>query len=144
MKSYRYFEWSEPETMPEEYKQLLIWRMKKQQRSGSIAFAVFLLLLFLLMFNLIISVTLAVILSTFIAQIGEKRIKKLQANNFIWRYSIVTKMRQGGKYGIAKSEVDEQSVPYIFGASVGDTVFVIGFDTDRNSRKSATFYAAVI
>ena len=148
MKTYQHFEWSEPETLSEEYRQMIIQRMQKQHGFGGTVLIVFLLLLaspFLLMLKndvshggLLFSVT------SLAVNVGEKRVKKLQANNFVWRYGTVTRMQRGGRYRTAKSEVDGQTVPYIFGASEGDTVIVIGFDTAQNSKTLATFYATAI
>ena len=91
-----------------------------------------------LLFGLTFSIT------SLAVNVGERRVKKLQANNFVWRYGTVTRMQRGGRYRTAKSEVDGQTVPYIFGVSEGDTVIVIGFDTAQNSKTLATFYATVI
>lgn len=158
MKTYQHFEWSEPETLSEEYRQMIIQRMQKQHGFGGTVLIVFLLLLaspFLLMLKndvshggllvfLIIAVVLAFSVTSLAVNVGEKRVKKLQANNFVWRYGTVTRMQRGGRYRTAKSEVDGQTVPYIFGASEGDTVIVIGFDTAQYSKTLATFYATAI
>lgn len=158
MKTYQHFEWFEPETLNEEYKQMIIQHMQKQHGFGGTILIVILLLLvspLLLMLKndvshggllvfLIIAIILAFSVASLAINVGERRMKKLQANNFVWRYGTVTRMQQGSRYRTAKSEVDGQTVPYIFGASEGDTVIVIGFDTAQNSKTLATFYATTI
>ena len=98
MKTYQHFEWSEPETLSEEYRQMIIQRMQKQHGFGGTVLIVFLLLLaspFLLMLKndvshggllvfLIIAVVLAFSVTSLAVNVGEKRVKKLQANNFVW------------------------------------------------------------
>lgn len=158
MNNYQLFEWSEPETLNEEHKQTLIQRIRKNYRLGGIAIAALLLLIvspFLLMLKndmphgnslmlMIGCAVFSVAIFAFIMQTGEKKIEKLQTDDFVWRYGVVTIMRRGGKYSKARSEVDGQTVPYILGASVGDTVLVVGFNTAQTSKKLASFYAVPI
>ena len=158
MINYQSFEWSESEALNEDYKQMLIQRMQKQQNFDGITLVIFLLLLsspFLLMLKndithggwIVFAILLAVFMLAVIALvklIGAKRLRKLQSGDFVWRIGTVTNTHIGGRYRTAKSWVNGQPVPYIFGAGTGDTVIVIGFDTDQNSKTLATFYATKI
>lgn len=158
MINYQSFEWSESEALSEDYKQMLIQRMQKQQSFGGITLVIFLLLLsspFLLMLKndithggwivfAILLTVLTIAVLALIKPIGAKRLRKLQSGSFVWRIGTVTNTHIGGRYRAARSWVDGQSVPYIFGAGAGDTVIIIGFDTDPSSKTLATFYATKI
>ena len=158
MKTYQDFEWSESEALGKMNKQMIIQRM--QNRYGFVGFAISLFLVMLpivfiaksrfelsyigVISYLIINAILSIYISYYGVKTGKNRVEKLQENNFVWRYGTVTRTRRSRGYYTARSEVDGQSVSYIFGASEGDTVFVIGFDTEYDSKTKATFYAVSV
>lgn len=157
MYDYQSFDWSEAETLSEEYRAMLIQRLQKQQRFGLVAFATFLLLLaspFLLTiksdtphggWTVVFILTLFIgFVSALIYPVGRKRIKRVEAGDFVWRIGEVTATSRGGKHRRAYSRIDNQTVPYVLGAAVGDTVLVIGFNTAPDSKSLATFYATPI
>lgn len=76
--------------------------------------------------------------------VEKKRVGKLQANEFVWRYGTVDRPTRDVKYRKPKSKIDGQDVSYIFNASEGDRVIVIGFNTTRDSKKGPEFYAVSI
>lgn len=157
MYDYQSFDWSEAETLSEEHKAMLIQRLQKQQRFGLVVFATFLLLLaspFLLTiksdtphggWTVVLILTLFIgFVTAMIYPIGKKRIKRVEAGDFVWRIGEVTATSRGGKHRKAYNRIDNQTVPYVLGAAVGDTVLVIGFNTAPDSKSLATFYATPI
>lgn len=158
MKPYQSFNWAEPETLNEMYKQAIIQRMKSKH-----GFLVDFLWLFLVMlpvpfickyrFDLsnnefiicVIGFTIwAFVLTCYGKIVEKKRVGKMQANEFVWRYGTVDRPTRDVKYRKPKSKIDGQDVSYIFNASEGDRVIVIGFNTTGYSNKRPEFYAVSI
>jgi hypothetical protein len=158
MKTYQDFVWNEPEALSDMNKQIIIQHMQNKHGFAGTAIIIFLVMLpivfiaknrFDLSFNgVLLYLILHAVLSIVISYTGVKneknRVAKLNENNFVWRYGTVTRTRNSRGYNTNRYEVDGQSVSYIFGASEGDTVFVIGFDTTYDPKTKATFYAVSV
>ncbi len=158
MKTYQDFVWSKPEELSIMVKQKIIQRMQLQHGFVFSAVSLFLLMApaaiiakarFELTVNgvilyLIINAVLSIVISYIAVKDAEKRKVRLLANNFVWRYGTVTRTRKSKGYYTTGTEVDGQAVAFIFEASEGDTVIVIGIDTAHDSKTKAKFYAVSV
>lgn len=158
MNDYQYYSWAGPEELSEFYKQMIIQRMQSKH-----AFLVDFLWLFLVLLpvsllirsrhnlsqnEMIICVIILAAWAFFLVCYSrieaKKRVAKMQANEFVWRYGTVDRPTRDVSYQRPKSKIDGQNVSFIYEASEGDTVIVIGFNTAWDSKAKPKFYAVSI
>lgn len=158
MNNYQYYSWAGPEELSEMHKQMIIQRMQSKH-----AFLVDFLWLFLVLLPVsflirsrhglshnemivcvIILAVWAFVIACYSRIEGKKRLEKIQANEFVWRYGTVDRPTRDVSYKRPESKVDGQHVSHIYDASEGDTVIVIGFNTAWDSKAKPKFYAVSI